>query len=83
MRTPEELTKVAWANLDEFMRTGKVTLPAGGGQDGTAPKQVAPDKNDPTCRELLDVSWKLANLQGKPKKVPRAMDDWKPKVTQG
>ena len=81
-RTPEELTKAAWESLDEFTRTGAITLPEGGGNDGTKPRVVAPEKDDPTCRVLVDVFKWLAQFQGKPKKVPRAMDDWTPKVTK-
>ena len=81
-RTPEELTKAAWAGLDEFTRTGKITLPSGGGQDGTKPHVIEPDKEDPTCKVIVDVFKWLAQLQGKPKKTPRAMDGWTPKETK-
>lgn len=73
-RTPEQLTKDAWKALDEFTRTGKMTLPSG--------KVVVPDKDDPTAKTLVDVFKWLAQFQGKPKKTPRAMDDWKPQETK-
>lgn len=81
-RSPEELTKQAWAYLDEFTRTGKITLPQGGGRDGTEPHVIMPDKDDPTCRLVVDVCKWLGQLQGKPKKTPRALDDWQPKETK-
>jgi len=82
-RTPEQLTKAAWDALDEFTRTGQITLPSGGGQDGASPRVVFPEKDDPTCKTLVDVFKWLAQLQGKPKKTPKAMDDWKPAETKG
>ena len=81
-RTHEELTKEAWARLDEFTLTGRITLPKGAGPDGESARVVKPDKDDPTCKVLVDVFKWLAQFQGKPKKVPRAMDDWAPKVTK-
>lgn len=81
-RSPEELSKAAWANLDEFMRTGKITLPSGGGQDGLRPRLIEPDKEDPTCKVMVDVCKWLAQLQGKPKKTPKSMDDWAPRESK-
>lgn len=81
-RTPEELTRAAWTGLDEFTRTGQITLPAGGGQDGESPRVISPNKEDPTCRVMVDVFKWLAQLQGKPRKTPKAMDDWHPKETR-
>ena len=81
-RTPEDLTRQAWSYLDEFMRTGKITLPEGGGKDGLEPLLIQPDKEDPTCRLMVDACKWLGQLQGKPKKTPRALDDWKPKETK-
>lgn len=75
VRTPEEMTRAAWRALDEFTLTGRITLHTG--------LVLVPDKEDPACRLALDVFKWLATLQGKPKKVARAMDDWRPKVTQG
>ena len=69
MRTPEELTEAAWQALDELTLTGKVQLPEG--------PLVAPDS-----KVIIDVFKWLATLQGKPKKGPKAMDDWKPKETK-
>lgn len=74
-RTPEELTKAAWAAIDEFTTDGVITLPGG--------KVLTPDKEDPTCKLALDVFKWLAQVQGKPKKVAKAMDNWKPPVTRG
>ena len=82
-RDPVELTRQAWEYLDEFMRTGKITVPEGGGPDGKQSRVVIPDKEDPTARVLVDVCKWLGQLQGKPKKTPRAMDDWKPAETKG
>ena len=73
-RTPEELTKAAWEALDEFTRTGRITLPSG--------KVTAPEKDDPTCKTLVDVYKWMAQLQGKPRKTPKAMDDWRPAETK-
>lgn len=68
-RTPEELTAASWAALDEATRTGQITLP-----DGTV---VVPE-----AKTLVDIFKWLAAFQGKPKKTPKAMDDWKPKETK-
>ena len=81
-RTPEDLSRQAWANLDEFMRRGSITRPEGAGPDGTLPRVIAPEKDDPTCRVLVDVCKWLGQLQGKPKKTPKAMDNWKPPETR-
>ena len=82
VRTPEELSKQAWAYLDEFMRAGQITLPQGGGKEGKEPLVIRPDKEDPTCRVMVDACKWLGQLQGKPKKTPRAMDGWAPKETK-
>lgn len=74
-RTPEELNQLAWSKIDEFTRTGRLTLESG--------DVLIPDKEDPACRLALDVFKWLAQLQGKPRKTPRAMDGWSPKVTKG
>ena len=73
-RTPEELTRAAWRALDEFTKCGKITLPNG--------KVLIPDSEDPTCKLALDTFKWMAQLQGKPKKTPKAMDDWKPQETR-
>lgn len=81
-RTPDELSKQAWAYLDEFLRSGKITLPEGGGADGKLPRLIEPDKEDPTCRVMVDACKWLGQLQGKPKKTPKAMDNWVPPETK-
>lgn len=74
-RTPEELTAAAWKAIAEFTSQGKITLPSG--------RVLIPDKDDPSCKYALDIFKWLAQVQGKPKKVARAMDNWKPPVTGG
>lgn len=73
-RTPEQMSKDAWQALDEFTESGKITLP-----DGSV---IVPDAKDPTAKILVDTFKWLAMFQGKPKKTPRAMDDWKPAETK-
>ena len=68
------MTKDAHEALDEFTRTGRVTLPSG--------QVVVPDAKDPTAKMLVDVFRWLVQFQGKPKKTPKAMDDWKPAETK-
>ena len=48
---------------------GTITLPEG--------PLVAPDS-----KVIVDVFKWLATLQGRPKKGPKAMDDWKPRETK-
>ena len=69
-RTPEELTRDAWAVIDDLTRDGTAKLPGG--------KALIPDD-----KVIVDLFKWLAQLQGKPKKTPRAMDDWKPQETKG
>ena len=81
-KTPEDLAKQAWGYLEEFLDSGKITLPSGGGPRGTDPRVIEPDKEDPTCRVMVDACKWLGQLQGKPKKTPKAMDDWRPPETK-
>ena len=69
-RTPEQLTQDAWLAIDEATQSGKVTLPSG--------LVIVPE-----AKTLLDLFKWLAQFQGKPKKTPKAMDDWKPPETKG
>ena len=82
-RTPDILAKQAWSYVDEFMQTGRITLPTGSGPQRDLPRVVEPDKDDPTCRVMIDVCKWLGQLQVKPKKTPRAMDNWTPPETKG
>lgn len=68
-RTPEQLTQDAWLAIDEATHSGKVTLPSG--------LVIVPE-----AKTLLDLFKWLAQFQGKPKKTPKAMDDWKPPETK-
>lgn len=68
MRTPDQLTKGAWEVIDSLMEKGSAVLPSG--------KVLAPED-----KVLVDLARWLANLQGRPKKTPKAMDDWKPQET--
>ena len=70
MRQPAELTEAAWEALDELVRTGSFHL---------AENPVA---QKPETKTVVDVLKWLATLQGKPKKGPKAMDDWQPKETK-
>mgnify|MGYP003394466988 CR=1 FL=1 len=81
-RTPDEMSRQAWAYVDECLDSGRITLPKGGGPQRDLPQAVAPDKDDPTCRLMLDTCKWLGQLQGKPKKTPKAMDNWIPPETK-
>ena len=70
MRTPEELTRDAWRTIDDLTASGQAKLPGG--------KVITPDD-----KVIVDLFKWLAQLQGKPRKTPRAMDDWKPQETKG
>lgn len=68
-RSPEELTQAAWEAINELTYTGRIVLPNG------AP--ILPE-----AKTVIDVFKWLAQFQGKPKKTPKAMDDWKPPETK-
>mgnify|MGYP001612421343 FL=1 len=82
LRDTQALAKQAWGYIEEFLDSGAITLPQGGGKDGTEPRTVSPDKEDPTCKVMIDVCKFLGQLQGKPRKTPKAMDDWHPRETK-
>lgn len=69
-RTPEQLTQAAWDAINELTYNGKVTLPGG--------QAVIPE-----AKTLVDVFKWLAQFHGKPRKTPKAMDDWRPSETKG
>lgn len=68
-RDPAKLVEDAWEALDELTSAGKATLPGG--------RVLAPD--DKVLVTLLQ--W-LASREGRPKKTPKAFDDWKPPETK-
>ena len=68
-REPAQLTEDAWAALDELTHAGVVTLPGGA--------VLAPEP-----KVVIDVFKWLANLRGKPTKVPKAMDNWQPRESK-
>ena len=81
-RDVQSMARQAWGYIEEFLDSGAITLPKGGGKGGIEPRVVSPDKEDPTCKVMIDVCKFLGQLQGKPKKTPKAMDDWVPRDTK-
>lgn len=69
-RTPEQLAEGAWQAIDDLTRDGLTQLPGGA--------VVQPEP-----KVIVDLFKWLAQQQGRPRKAPKAMDDWKPPETKG
>ena len=69
MRTPEQLTIDAWDAIDQLTASGQAKLPSG--------VVIVPEP-----KTVVDLLKWLASLQGRPRKTPKALDDWAPQETK-